>query len=155
MERIENVLRRIQEVYYSRHEKTGIDIDLMLDYTRVMYADLLEWRKRFKDELPANGQAVAPQPGHTAPVAPEAAVAETQTVQTEPAAATESDTTSVQEAEATQPAQPAEQDAPAETLAGPEKEEVEAEVVKEVLHNNTSAISFEPPAPQLKLKRKS
>lgn len=43
-------MQRIQELYYSKHQKTSIDIDLMLDYTRVMYADLLEWRKDFKNE---------------------------------------------------------------------------------------------------------
>jgi hypothetical protein len=52
MERIKNVMQRLQELYFSKHQKTAIDIDLMLDYTRVMYADLLEWRKQFKDEVP-------------------------------------------------------------------------------------------------------
>lgn len=49
MERIKNVMQRLQELYYGRHQKSAIDIDLMLDYTRVMYADLLEWRTQFKD----------------------------------------------------------------------------------------------------------
>lgn len=51
MERIKNILQRLQELYYSKHQKTAIDVDLMLDYSRVMYADLLEWRKEFKDLL--------------------------------------------------------------------------------------------------------
>jgi len=49
MERVKNLLQRLQEIYYSPHQKSAIDIDLMLDYTRVMYADLLEWRKRFNE----------------------------------------------------------------------------------------------------------
>ena len=45
MERIEQILHRIQGIYYDERSKTNIDIDLMLDYTRVLYADLLEWKK--------------------------------------------------------------------------------------------------------------
>jgi hypothetical protein len=44
MERIHNLLRKIQEIYYKKEEKQVIDIDLMLDYTRVLYADLLDAR---------------------------------------------------------------------------------------------------------------
>lgn len=51
MERIRNILQRLQDLYYSNHQKSAIDVDLMLDYTRVMYADLLEWRKQFKEPL--------------------------------------------------------------------------------------------------------
>lgn len=57
MERIKNVMQRLQELYYSKHQKTSIDIDLMLDYTRVMYADLLEWRKDVKEEPQTNEAA--------------------------------------------------------------------------------------------------
>jgi hypothetical protein len=49
MERIHNLLRKIQDVYYQKGDKQVIDIDLMLDYTRVLYADLLEWRKATED----------------------------------------------------------------------------------------------------------
>jgi len=49
MERIHNLLRKIQDVYYQKGDKQVIDIDLMLDYTRVLYADLLEWRKAVAD----------------------------------------------------------------------------------------------------------
>jgi hypothetical protein len=45
MERIKSILQRLQERYYDKNDKTTIDIDLMLDYTRVLYADLLEWRR--------------------------------------------------------------------------------------------------------------
>lgn len=50
MERLKSVLYRLQELYGNNRPKTAIDIDLMLDYTRVIYADLLEWRKGFRDE---------------------------------------------------------------------------------------------------------
>jgi hypothetical protein len=49
MERIKNILQRLQEVYFSKHQKSAIDVDLMMDYTRVMYADLMEWRTQFKE----------------------------------------------------------------------------------------------------------
>ncbi len=158
MERIENILRRIQELYQSKQEKTGIDIDLMLDYTRVMYADLLEWRKRFKDmpEVPVVAERDEEQP-----VVAAAAEEEKQTV-AEPAeaVATVPDTTK-QETLKAEEAQPVEERARAVTdndtneqearqenrVAGQQKEQEEAGVVKEVLHNNSSAISFEPPAP--------
>ena len=51
MERIQNILQRLQELYGTKHRKSAIDIDLMLDYTRVMYADLLEWKRN----LPQSG----------------------------------------------------------------------------------------------------
>lgn len=44
MERIHSLLRKIQDIYYKKDEKQVIDIDLMLDYTRVLYADLLDAR---------------------------------------------------------------------------------------------------------------
>lgn len=44
MERIHNLLRKIQDIYYKKEEKQVIDIDLMLDYARVLYADLLDAR---------------------------------------------------------------------------------------------------------------
>ena len=51
MERIKTFIQKLQEVYYSKHPKSAIDIDLMLDYTRIMYIDLLEWRKEFTDPI--------------------------------------------------------------------------------------------------------
>lgn len=153
MERIETILQRIQERYYSKGEKTAIDIDLMLDYTRVMYADLLEWRKKFKDTREMPGST---EPGTTEKkveqrtpspaIAPEAIEAAT----SEPA-----QPVAVPQAEEQQTEQEAAQSKPItapdpeDTVAGPEKEEAEAGVVQEVLQNNSSAISFEPPAPKL------
>lgn len=51
MERIKTFVQKIQEIYYSKHPKSAIDIDLMMDYTRVMYMDLLEWRKEFTEPV--------------------------------------------------------------------------------------------------------
>jgi len=45
MERICILLEKIKELN-SKKDKTVIEIDLMLDYTRVLYADLLEWRNK-------------------------------------------------------------------------------------------------------------
>lgn len=52
MERIHNLLRKIQDVYYTKGEKQVIDVDLMLDYTRVLYADLLDWRQSLEAKVP-------------------------------------------------------------------------------------------------------
>lgn len=38
------MLERITGIYSAENKKTTIDIDLMLDYTRVLYADLLAWK---------------------------------------------------------------------------------------------------------------
>lgn len=45
MQRISTLLQRLAELAEHDKERTLIDIDLMLDYTRVVYADLLEIRK--------------------------------------------------------------------------------------------------------------
>lgn len=45
MQRISTLLQRLAELAEHNKERTVIDIDLMLDYTRVVYADLLEIRK--------------------------------------------------------------------------------------------------------------
>ncbi len=75
MERVKNILQKLQELYYAKHQKSAIDIDLMLDYTRVMYADLLEWRGTFKEEPPTTESAE--------PNAPMVAMAERETAEEE------------------------------------------------------------------------
>lgn len=45
MERINSLLEKIRELNRIP-QPTVIEIDLMMDYTRVMYADLLEWRQK-------------------------------------------------------------------------------------------------------------
>lgn len=88
MERVKNVLQRLQELYYSKHQKSAIDVDLMLDYTRVMYADLLEWRRTFKDESPVAEEAEVntPQTSAAEPAAPATAPPAAEAEQTAPPA---------------------------------------------------------------------
>ncbi|RQO31340.1 hypothetical protein DBR32_05085 [Taibaiella sp. KBW10] len=67
MERIHNLLRKIQDLYYNKEEKQIIDVDLMLDYTRVLYADLLEWKDTIQDTAKPSPvlepeSAVVPEP---------------------------------------------------------------------------------------------
>lgn len=45
MQRISTLLQRLTELAEHDKERNLIDLDLMLDYTRVVYADLLEIRK--------------------------------------------------------------------------------------------------------------
>jgi len=44
--RIQSLLQKITALTESNDPITPIDLDLMLDYTRVLYADLLEWRSQ-------------------------------------------------------------------------------------------------------------
>lgn len=78
MERIKNILQRLQELYYSKHQKSAIDVDLMMDYTRVMYADLMEWRGQFKEPLTTetaekNEEVITSEAAHEEVKAPEPA----------------------------------------------------------------------------------
>lgn len=45
MQRIKLLIQKLADTAGDGHDKAIIDIDLMLDYTRVLYADLLEIRK--------------------------------------------------------------------------------------------------------------
>jgi hypothetical protein len=56
--RIPTLLQKIGELAAQPERRTAIDVDLMLDYTRVLYADLLEWRSR----LPAVNTATEAKP---------------------------------------------------------------------------------------------
>ncbi|WP_276134461.1 hypothetical protein [Polluticoccus soli] len=54
MQRIHTLLQKLNDLSKTDSDNiSAIDIDLMLDYTRVMYADLLEWknRKQFSENL--------------------------------------------------------------------------------------------------------
>jgi len=46
MQRIPTIVQKITDLVKQEDKNTVIDIDLMLDYTRVLYADLLEWRSK-------------------------------------------------------------------------------------------------------------
>lgn len=69
MQRIETLLQKVQEMAARGTKNTVIDIDLMLDYVKVVYADLLEMRARsvFTSELPVSPETVttAEQPKAT------------------------------------------------------------------------------------------
>jgi hypothetical protein len=65
--RIPTLLQKINELAAKPEQRTAIDIDLMLDYTRVLYADLLEWRSR----LPATVKATEAPKVSPAPPMPE------------------------------------------------------------------------------------
>ena len=58
MQRIGTLLQRLTELSAKEKDYELIDIDLMLDYTRVVYADLLELRKN----VAINHVATLPQP---------------------------------------------------------------------------------------------
>jgi hypothetical protein len=49
MQRIPTLVQKLHDLSKTDGDKISvIDIDLMLDYTRVLYADLLEWRTRIQ-----------------------------------------------------------------------------------------------------------
>src|SRR5690349_18813231 len=58
MQRISTLLQRLTELSAREKDYELIDIDLMLDYTRVVYADLLELRKN----VAINHVAAPPKP---------------------------------------------------------------------------------------------
>lgn len=120
MERFKSLLQRIQDIYYGKHQKSAIDIDLMLDYTRVMYADLLEWRKEFSD--PMHSDLLPVTEDHK-----EAPIKETQSdpVKEEEQKSPEENTinTTSQEPESSTPEQPATEEPPT-AAAQPEVVEV-------------------------------
>jgi hypothetical protein len=61
--RIPTLLQKIGELAAQPDRRTAIDVDLMLDYTRVLYADLLEWRSRFPAvNVPEQPKPVAVEP---------------------------------------------------------------------------------------------
>lgn len=64
MQRINTIVQKITDLT-KQEEKTVIDIDLMLDYTRVLYADLLEWRSKI-----AFNNSLVPPAEKAAPAAP-------------------------------------------------------------------------------------
>lgn len=54
MQRIDTLLQKLNELARLKDKATLIEIDLMMDYTKVIYADLIEWRNRtqFIDKIP-------------------------------------------------------------------------------------------------------
>ena len=70
MQRIDTILEKLTELNKLKDKATIIDIDLMMDYTRVVYADLQEWRKRveFTDNIPITAQQPAVEKEHVEPL---------------------------------------------------------------------------------------
>lgn len=64
MQRIETLLQKISDLAQRGNKATVIEIDLMMDYTRVLYADLIEWRARsvFNTSLELNEPTATPIP---------------------------------------------------------------------------------------------
>ncbi|MBS1782051.1 MAG: hypothetical protein JSS78_03200 [Bacteroidetes bacterium] len=71
MERIGVLLNKIKELN-NKGTQSIIDIDLMTDYTKVLYADLLEWRSKmvFSDTINPPQTIIEPkvQPAMTQPI---------------------------------------------------------------------------------------
>lgn len=65
MQRIHTLLQKLQELAQQGDKNTVLEIDLMMDYTRVVYADLIEIRNRIGLNQPASiSPPTAPsQPG--------------------------------------------------------------------------------------------
>lgn len=90
MERINILLDKIRDLNKSPNV-SPIEVDLMMDYTKVLYADLIEWKKKlgFSESLTApykeEHAAQAPQkPVQEMPPAPAEAPAEPPVPQKEP-----------------------------------------------------------------------
>ncbi len=101
MQRIETLLQKVMEMSARGSKNTAIDIDLMMDYVKVVYADLLEMRARavYTSDMPQTAPAVeqvapeqlktssvistiTPEPiAETTMVAPEVIVAEEPTIE--------------------------------------------------------------------------
>jgi len=62
MQRIQTLLQKLSELSNQKGEPSLIDIDLMMDYTRVIYADLHELRNRigFNSSLPVSEPEAEP-----------------------------------------------------------------------------------------------
>lgn len=68
MQRIPTLLQKLNELSQTDPDKiSAIEIDLMLDYTRVLYADLLEWRNRVHFTASLTGNSPQQQPEEIAP----------------------------------------------------------------------------------------
>ncbi len=59
--RIQQIFQRLQDLFNDQSKKSAIDLDLMLDYTRVLYADLLEMRSNTPDGPAGIVENVSPE----------------------------------------------------------------------------------------------
>lgn len=60
MQRIDTLLQKLNELARLKEKASLIEIDLMMDYTKVIYADLIEWRNRtqFIDRIPTEPTSI-------------------------------------------------------------------------------------------------
>ena len=73
MQRIETLLQKVMDMSARGSKNTAIDIDLMMDYIKVVYADLMEMRARavYTSDMPQTAppvEQVAPEPVKTSSV---------------------------------------------------------------------------------------
>ena len=68
MQRITTLLQKLTELSAKVEKNTIIDVDLMLDYTRVLYADILDWRNKIAAAKPVVQDNL--QNKHTEPATP-------------------------------------------------------------------------------------
>jgi len=138
--RIQEILQRLQDLSHDQSPKSLIDLDLMLDYTRVLYADLLAIRKNISESM------AAVQKSETTTVQ---SAAPPQQVADKPAAIAMPDTAfeeisnqHIPESNAVIP----EENIPATPATPVASADIEEDAVIETLKSNAeSTISFEPP----------
>lgn len=93
MQRVQTLIQKISELA-SRPNPDLIEVDLMMDYTRVLYADLAEWRNRlvFTNQVP---QPETTPPANVPQVQEEVPEKVTQATITEPVVQQQPETTSI------------------------------------------------------------
>ncbi len=79
MDKVRYALQQLQNLYNSKHTRSTIDVDLMLDYTRLLYASLLEQRK-LVPQSPEKKEAVPEQKNEEQKQAPVLPVEEADTL---------------------------------------------------------------------------
>lgn len=75
MQRTTTLLQKIADLVNKEASATAIDVDLAMDYTRVLYADLMEWRSRVAFNNSLSGEVAPPQPAPQ-PTVPDAKMEE-------------------------------------------------------------------------------
>lgn len=97
MQRVQTLIQKISELA-SRPNPDLIEVDLMMDYTRVLYADLAEWRNRlvFTNQVP---QPETTPPANVPQVQEEVPEKVTQETITEPVVQQQPETTLPQQQE--------------------------------------------------------
>lgn len=132
MERIHNLLRKIQDIYYKKEEKQVIDIDLMLDYARVLYADLLDART---DMLARQGMGLhlKERPANAVPVAEKGNEGMAPEPQNDDATRESSDATGIDAIEEA----PEERDTAPEQEVGDDTQQVAAERLERIKEERT------------------